>query len=131
MKINKIKEALKSTIAKKLYKSFILVICFVGLLLVLTNPNLNDFKDFSPSDGTIYKNEWYLSKEKYEIGQKKEKEYLLFSIYSDKIILRDSDESIFRVDTYKYLGIFNNFYYISPKEWYYDKNGILRSRDTY
>ena len=134
MELMKFKEALKSTIAKKVYKSFILVFCLFGFVLLMTNPNMDDFKEFSQSDGMIYKQELYDFKriDYFNMIQRKERNYFLFSIYSDKIKYKyEFMGDTYCDETHIYIGILKNFYTVESWQYYYYRNQFLKTMVVY
>jgi hypothetical protein len=112
-----------------MFKKIAIFIILILFVLVLTNPNMDDFKDFSQANEIIYKQK---EKESEESGnfifcQKRERNYFLFSFYSYYIRF-ETKYGDYTLQSERYLGILNNFYFIEPDRFYYDEKGIVRVR---
>jgi len=98
----------------KALKILLVIICIISIVLWLTNPKLQDFKDYAPSVLTIEKKEGFC-KRGWELNHIRTKNYIFYSYYkfSYGCMKYDGFFKTVRLTSYRdiyYLGIFNNFY---------------------
>jgi hypothetical protein len=92
---------------KRIIKFFLIIICFIIIILIITNPSLKNFKEFIPSQGYVdCKN------------VSKEKNFIIFSIFSFKgdIVSEYTSGTITKKVTY--IGFFKNFIFLNRTSFY-------------
>ena len=112
-----------------MFKKIAIFIILILFVLVLTNPNMDDFKDFSQANEIIYKQKEEEGEKSHDFifCQKRERNYFFFSFYSYYIRFTSKPKN-YTLKSERYLGILNNFYFINPNSFYYDEEGIVRMR---
>ena len=98
---------------KRIIKYILIIICFIIVILIITNPSLKNFKEFIPSQGYVdYKN------------VSKEKNFFIFSIFSFK------EETSYSIKKVTYIGFFKNFLKKNEITTSYKKNNSIFKRET-
>lgn len=110
----KIKVALKSNQANRLYKIAGITAFVSAIVLYCTNPTLKEFEEITPSKLVIEKNNGFCESE-WKLSHTKVKNYFFCSYYKFSFGCSEyqgykKKYKIEGFEEYTYLGIFNNFY---------------------
>ena len=100
---------------KTVFKIFLFVILFLGLLLWLTNPSLKDFKEYDPKVDCVKLKQHENCSKFLKFSYRKERNYLFYSYYEfsfncSKDYYRHNIKELTTGARYRYMGILNNFY---------------------